>query len=223
MSCLEPDDLLTYKYRCATIQVCCDEETIQQALDAAQEKVEAYTGQKFCPEETCIYLNGKKDTTLFTTEATALPILELESVSILEYGEDDVVVDLEELYVEKHTIRRRDGTCWPCGERNIKICGTFGKNLPEGVKSAIIVLALEAMTPGSSGLQPAGVAAASWNDFSIRYRVDATFNEIKNSVGFHQLDTVLAQYVNPLQQVQFGVVDSCAPKCCDTRRNCGNC
>lgn len=221
MSCLVPDDLLTYKYRCQDVNLCCTTESIQLALDAAQERVEAYTGHKFCQETTCIYLDGKGKRTLFLTESTSLPLTELDSVTIMEYGKDDIEVTLSELHVEKHTIRYKSDKCWVCGDRNIKICGTFGIALPEAVKSVILTLALETLQPGSAGLQPVGFVSAQWDDFSIRYDVDKTFQTLKNTTGFKQLDLVLETYVNPMTQVMFGVVGGCPEKPCED--DCGSC
>lgn len=216
MSCLVPNDLLTYRFRCQTVPLCCPAEAIQVALDAAQERVESFTGHKFCPEDTCVYLDGKGKRTLFLTEVTSLPLTVADSVTILEYGKPDVVVDLAELHVENHTLRYRSTACFPCGQRNIKVCGTFGMAMPETVKSAVIALALESLQPGSVGLQPVGVASATWDDFSIRYSVDKTFDTLRATTGFRQLDQVLLNYVNPMSQVMFGVVGQCDEPACDT-------
>jgi hypothetical protein len=220
MSCLEPDDLLNYKFRCQTVQLCCDEEAIQAALDAAQEVVESFTGQKYCPDETCIYLDGKGKRTLFLTEATSLPLTELNSVTILEYGKEDVEVDTEELHREDHTLRYRSGKCFPCGDRNIRVCGLFGIDLPEGVKSVILTLALESLQPGAAGIQPQGIDGATWEDFTIRYRVDKTFDVLRQTTGFTQLDKILMNYTNSFSQVMFGVVGGCKEKPCDD--GCGS-
>ena len=222
MSCLFPEDLLNYKYRCQTIQLCCDEETIQAALDAAQELVESYTGQKYCQDGTCIFLDGRGSRALFLTEIVSLPLTELTSISILEYGKSDIEVDLDEIHLENHTVRYKSNKCFPCGDRNIKVCGTFGIPLPEGLKAVIITLALEALSPGAAGIQPSnGVFAAEWSDFNIRYQVDQTFRIIRKTTGFRQLDNVLEAYINPMSQVMFGIVDSCKDQSCDTGCNNG--
>lgn len=221
MSCLVPDDLLNYKYRCQDVALCCTTESIQLALDAAQELVEAYTGHKFCQESTCKYFDGKGKRTLFLTETTSLPLTSLTSVTIMEYGKDDIAVDSSELNLENHTLRYKSDKCWPCGDRNIKICGVFGTALPATVKSVILTLALESLQPGSAGLQPVGVSAAQWDDFSIRYAVDKTFQSLRTTTGFRQLDMVLESYINPMTQVMFGVVGSCPEKPCSN--DCDQC
>lgn len=208
MSCLEPSDLLNFKYRCQDVPLCCDEEQIQEALDAAQELVEAYTGQKFCPEETCKYFDGTGKSILFLTEGTNLPLTEIDSFEI-----SGVSVDVDDLHLEDHTIRYKDGKCFPCGSRNIKVCGTFGKPLPSAVKTVILTIAMEALAPGSAGLQNPGVQQAVWADFSIRYQIDKTFLTLRKTTGFNELDRVLESYMNPMTQVMFGVVSDCPNKC----------
>lgn len=219
MSCLEPDDLKNYKYRCQQVQLCCDDAEIQEALDKAQETVESYTGHKFCPEETCIFFDGNGKQTLFLTETTSLPLTNVDSVTILEWGKEDVIVDLDEIHQEQHTLLYRSGKCWPCGKRNIKVCGTFGLDLPSGVKSAILVLALEALQPGAAGIQHNSVVSSKWHDFSIQYRIDKTFDSIVKTTGFKELDQVLQNYINPRSQFMFGVVGDCPTKPCDN--GCG--
>lgn len=209
MSCLEPSDLLTFKYRCQDVPLCCDENQIQWALDAAQEAVESYTGHKFCPDETCKYFDGTGKSVLFLTEMTTLPLTDLDTVTI-----DGELIDTDLFHLEDHTLRYKDGTCFPCGSRNIKICGTFGKPLPAAVKTVILTLALETLQPGAAGLQDYSVQSATWADFNIRYQVDKTFLNLRKTTGFHELDRVLENYVNPMNQLMFGVVSDCPTKCC---------
>jgi hypothetical protein len=183
MSCLTPEDLLAYKYRCATVEICCDDESIQAALDAAQEKVEAYTGQKFCPEEGCKWFDGNGKSVLFLTDITSLPLSDLESITITEWGKEDIEVSLDEIHHEPHTLGYKSNNCWPCGRRNIKVCGTYGIDIPDGVESVILTLALESIQPGSAGLQHNSVMSAKWNDFSIQYKVDKTFDYLTKTTG----------------------------------------
>lgn len=208
MSCLEPDDLLNFKYRCQDVPLCCDNDEIQAALDAAQELVENYTGHKFCPEDTCKYFDGTGKSTLFLTDGTILPLTSLDSV---EVGGVDVPV--ADIHLENHTLRYKDGTCWPCGDRNIKVCGTFGKPLPLPIKTVILTLALETLQPGAAGLQAVGVKRSSWADFTVEYQVDKTFFNLRKTTGFYELDQVLESYTNPMSQVMFGVISDCENKC----------
>jgi hypothetical protein len=176
--------------------------------------VESYTGQVFCPEEGCKWFDGNGKNVLFLNDITSLPLSVLDSITITEWGNDDIEVDLDEIHHENHTLGYKNSNCWPCGRRNIKVCGTFGLPMPEGVKSVILVLALESLQPGAAGLQHNSVMSAKWNDFSIQYKVDKTFDYLTKTTGFRELDQVLQNYVNPMSQMMFGVVGDCPEKPC---------
>lgn len=223
MSCLVAEDLKSYKYRCQDIEICCNDEQIDEALQAAQEVIERYIGFKLCPEETCKFFDGNGTDLLFLTEITNQPLSETTEVKVHDYAKGTFEeIDIDTLFFEPYTVMRKGCKKWPCGRRNIEICGLYGKELPVGVKNVLIALALESLQPGSAGLQLAGATRTDWDDFSISYRVDETFNILRDTTGFRQLDNILENYVNAFSQAQLSVLPSCNnTSCCDNTGRCG--
>ena len=223
MSCLLASDLRNYKYRCQDIEICCEDEQIDEALEASQEVIERYIGFKLCPEETCKFFDGNGTDLLFLTDITNQPLSETSEVKIHNYATGAVeIIDIDTLFFEPYTVMRKGCKKWTCGRRNIEICGFYGKELPAGVKNVLIALALESLQPGSAGLQLAGATRADWDDFSISYRVDETFNILRDTTGFRQLDNILENYVNAFSQAQLSVLPSCInTDCCDNTGRCG--
>lgn len=211
--CLDPDDLRQFKVDCQPIEICCSDDEIQNALDMALEIANRFTGQQFCPITDCRIFSGTGSDKLFLTGETSLPLANLESVTIIGSGAE---LDVSEIRNHAHFIEWV--RCFPCGRNNIRVCGEWGKELPVGVRHAVLLLALEMLQPGNAGLaNPGGVTRADWEDFSISYRVDETFNELRPTTGFREIDNLLLNYMNTAAVVGVHVVpdnDRCIPKNC---------
>lgn len=233
--CISVEDVVDFRVNCEPVNICCPAEVIQENLDIAYEIVGIITGQDWCPETSCKLFNGTGIDKLFFQHATTLPLMELESIEDLSCCGHGVTFDLEKINNFGHYIQIACDTYFPCGERNIRICGLWGKELPASIRKAIIMMTLELIQPGSSGLHnPNGVRSATWEDFRISYSIEERPRGVF-STGFQELDDLLALHTNTLNDIHFIIVpenENCAPRDCGMvkpkltcRRNgrCENC
>lgn len=221
-SCLTPDDVRDFKVNCQTVELCCDSATIQQRLDRMTELVNAATGVDWCPTEECFSFSGTGKSKLFFTPTTSKYLNEVTSIDIIKCGAScgttptEEEVDLDTITNHNYWLEFNCSSLFPCGRNNIRVCGTWGKDMPAAIREAIIMLTIESLTPGTIGLtNPGGVSRASWEDFSISYRESDGFSQI--TTGYKEIDDLLQPYVSTASQIKFFVPtnDLCRP------RNCG--
>lgn len=216
MDCITPAEVIVFKIGCQPIDLCCPEELIQENLDIAYEIVAVITGQDWCPEDdVCKLFDGSGTDRLFLNPVTSLPLLEIASITDLSCCSP--VTDFEAVENFSKWVQFRCGGCFPCGSKNIRICGTWGKVMPAGIKRAIILLALELTSPGIAGLySPNGVQSATWEDFRIAYSIQERPRGLMTT-GFQEIDDLLALYTNTSNDIHFVVVpqdENCMPRDC---------
>jgi hypothetical protein len=220
-SCITYADVLAFKLNCQTIELCCDNATIQARVDRMTELVNAATGVDWCPEDICFEFSGTGKSKLFFTPITSKYLNELGSVDIIKCGtgcgqSTEESVDLDTIRNNNYWLEFTCPDCFPCGHNNIRVCGSWGKPMPQAIKQAIIMLTIESLAPGTMGLtNPGGVSRASWEDFSISYR--ETDNPSQITTGYVEIDNMLQPYVATMSQIKMFVPtnDKCVP------RNCG--
>lgn len=209
MSCLTPEDLFNYPRCCnLTNQICCPHEGIQEALDCSIELISRVLGQDFCPVEECRLFDGTGSCKLYMN----CELSELHSVTVKGCEESCECKKCEgkpELPCVSGSIL--EYTCkgdFPCGTKNIEVCGIWGSPMPAGIKKAIIFLAMETISPGVLGLNACnGVSSITWDDFSIRYTDN---NNSAFTTGFLEIDQLLTPYINSDSQLFMGTTSDCA-------------
>lgn len=227
-SCLTPEDVYEFKIDCQTVELCCDSATIQQKLDRMTELVNVATGVNWCPEELCFEFSGTGTKKLFFTPTTSKYLNEIESIDIIKCGADcgqnlTEEVDLDDVKNHNYWLELTCDEYFPCGRNNIRVCGTWGKTMPQAIREAIIMLTIEALSPGMLALSnPGNISRASWEDFSISYR-DIQGSDPAISTGYREIDQLLQPYVATASQIKLFVPtdDNCVPrKCGKVRGRC---
>lgn len=210
--CISADELTGLKINCQPVTICCSEPEIEAAIDRAIEIANIFTGHNWCPYEACILFSGNGRKRLFLNEQTSIYLNSVETVTAIDGTRETAI----EVTNNNHWLESED--CFPCGRNNIEVCGTWGKPMPDYLKHGIILLALEMLQPGSGGIQnPGGVTRADWEDFSISYRVDETYNELRPTTGYREIDNVFMNFLNPVNEIGFTVVpsdESCFNRSC---------
>lgn len=230
--CISVDDIRSYKIDCQEVDLCCTANDITNELEIANSVVSIVTGTDWCPEEACKDFNGSGISKLFLTPVTSLPLLTL--VSVADTSGCSVSVDFDQVVTRGHYLEFTNGDCFPCGSSNIQVCGLWGKSMPAAIKKSIILLALEGLSPGITGLATStNVASATWEDFRISYKNDKMPDNIP-STGYREIDQLLLMYTNTANDISMLVVpqdDACTYRecgvskkepCCGNK-SCGNC
>lgn len=216
MDCVTPADVIDFRIGCQPIDLCCPEEVIQENLDIAYEVVSVITGQDWCPEESCKLFDGSGTNKLFFNPVTTIPLLSITEITEIACCSSNTNFDAVQNFGK--WVQFPCEGCFPCGNKNIQICGLWGKTMPAGIKRAIILLALEITSPGIAGLYtPNGVQSATWEDFRIAYSIEERPRGTMTT-GFQEIDDLLAMYTNTSNDIHFVVVpqdENCMP------RNCG--
>lgn len=219
-NCITPDDLFNYPRCCnLTNQICCSHEGIQEALDCAYEKVSVLLCQEFCPYEGCKTFDGTGSCKLFIN----CQMQEVTSVEIVSCEEDCECVcknpcdkDPELPCISGSILEYQCEGEFPCGTKNIKVCGTWGSEMPPTVKKAIIWLAMEDISPGIMGLGKCdNVKSVTWEDYSITY----TNGESSDfTTGYREIDQMLIPYINQEALIGLGITSSCSCKKDDCKK-----
>lgn len=209
--CIEASDVIDFPIKdCTAAELCCSEEQIDARIAEAIDIVEQITGQWICPRDKCITIRGNKTTKLFFPPQIIAPAIEIESVT---HEGTAISWDYD---VFAHFLEGEQ--CFPCCK--YEVCGSWGYaegEIPAMLKRAIIILALELLSPGITGyVTPTGVSRADWEDFSISWRVDETQNVFGRSTGIRYIDNILANYMN--HSGMFLMASSNCPETC-----CGDC
>jgi hypothetical protein len=226
VNCLIPDDVINFKVNCQPLEICCSQDEIQSALDVALDMAVQFTEQKWCPEEQCIIFPGNGRNKLFLIERTSLWLNEIDSITETDCNGHEHEWDIESIENHRHWLESE--VCFPCNSK-FRICGTWGKEIPPGLKRGIIMLALEILMPGSSGISnPGGITRSTWEDFSISYRVDDTFRELRPTTGYREIDNIFMNYLDMTSHFGMSVVpnnDMCFTRNCgkvSRNPNCGD-
>lgn len=210
MSCINYEDVLSH-YPCAIQGICVSQIKIETEIAIATEIVSKYLCKELCLTEECRYMCGTGHNTLYLDS-------KLNRLDSITYN-GELVTELP-THVGNSLIYQNCNKKFPCGDRNIQVCGSWGEEIPLGIQKVIIGLALESAQPGITGLQSVtdNVSAISWGDVSITYsafEADTGF-----TTGFIELDNILSLYLDVSDLVGITVVGSCDP--CDNEDNC-NC
>lgn len=221
-NCLTPDDLLNYPRCCnLTNQICCPNEGIQEALDCAYQTVSKLLCFEYCPYEDCKIFSGNGSCKLFMDHQ----IQTITSVEVIKCEDDKCACpckspceeDQELPCISGSVLEYRCGGEFPCGTKNIKICGTWGTVMPAMVKKAIILLAMEEISPGIMGLDACdNVKSVTWDDFSVNFTNSGSPDY---TTGFREIDQMLIPYVNSDAQVMIGATSNCTCK----KKSCRSC
>lgn len=208
MSCITPEDLFNYPTCCNYVeQICCSYEAIQEALNCNCDLIFNLIGRNYCPTAECKVFDGTGSCKLYLGEE----LQSLESVEVLKC--DTCTLDCgceeEELpCVSGNLLEYRCKGTFPCGTKNIKVCGTWGETLPGPVKKAIIWLTMEEICPGVLGLTSSnGVDSVQWSDFSIKY---TSQEPSMFTTGYVKIDQLISQFVNPSDQLYMGATSDCS-------------
>ena len=185
-------------------------EEIAEHIEVAEAIIENHTNTIFYSKSETVYLNGTGNLSLFFYHVVNYPIISATSVKEVDpdgtvkytYLATDYVVQPwyisvaynEQLGAREFTVRQAR---WPKGLRNIQIVGTWGRSaVPSVVKTATILLTLESLIPGCTGLVSNNIVEREWEDLRLKYR--GTSSESippQASVGYDYIDRLLAKYV----------------------------
>lgn len=220
--CITTDDLLNYP-RCCSLsnQICCPHEAIQEAINLACERASVLLCQDYCPYEGCKTFDGTGSCKLFMNQS----IVELYSVNLIQcasHCEDSCSKGCEDgelPCISGSILEYRCKGDFPCGTKNIEVCGVWGTEMPASVKKAIIFLAMEEISPGALGLTACdNVRSVTWDDFSITYNGSESPDY---TTGFREIDQLLIPYINSEAQLVLGTTSDCNCKK-DTCRKCNS-
>tara|TARA_R110002020_G_scaffold34660_4_gene105272 strand:+ start:787 stop:1473 length:687 start_codon:yes stop_codon:yes gene_type:complete len=204
--------LLAYKVSGSTVDLSAfSTAELEAEIDFIEVIINTYTGTSFYHEtDTTYYLDGAGDRTLFFYPKLNIPNISISS--ILEVDEQDKTLftfnaatdyHRDMWYVNKTWADRSEsrramfggGAEWPKGIRNLKITGAWGyASVPALVTRATILLTLESLLPGSTGLQQTGVEERRWDDYKVRYAQSEDIGPA-DSTGFVTVDQMLHTYL----------------------------
>ena len=222
-SCVNYQDVLA-NFPCISVNQCVPRSAVEAQIKLAIETVEDILGKCICPTYKCKYVNGTGHNELYLNE----DMVSVESVDYLCGDRCSSNCDCrDQIPVPKLMGDTLVFDCcdakFPCGERNVKVCGVWGSGVTNGLKRVISGLALEAAQPGITGLAETnqGIDSISWGDVSLSYSDLDT--DIGLTTGFVELDNILARYIRVDDQVSFSIVSTCDDACsCSNKNNC-NC
>ena len=215
MNCLDKDDFLNLKVNCRPVDICCPCEEIEHQLEIAHDFVECFTGTRWCPEPRCEVIDGSGTNRLFLNRVTSDPLISITQIS--EVGCNTGCGYLGEITNCRNWLEMNCGGIFPCGSKNIEVCGIWGDEMPAAIRQVILMLTLEALAPGTSGLSSIdNVKSATWEDF--RYSAfDRDLTENGLSTGFFELDQMLNPYISTVANVGISIVpqdENCAMRYC---------
>jgi len=207
------DDVLNYPVCCSLAnQICCPGgvEVMQEQVDCACEDIMILLGQDYCPKEECRYFDGSGHCKLFL----GCDIQEIDSIEFISCEDTceckDPCKDEEMPCISGSVLEYRCQGEFPCGTKNIKICGTWGTKMPAKVKKAIVWLSMEYITPGIMGLdQCPNATTITWDDFSISRQVREGVDNTGYSTGYPSIDDMIRPYINPESQLFMGTTSNC--------------
>jgi hypothetical protein len=198
-----------HKVAGATVDLSMYEDSeITAALEISESFINAHIQRVFgVTEDVSKIVDGTGSEQLFFSPYFAGPVQEVTAVDeVDEDGESTYSYELTDFVVRPYFLRLREDDqsdprrgllrCkgrWPKGTQNIKITGTWGEAVPTAVQRASILLALEALIPGSTQLTPCGVAGERWEDYEIRYAQGGAPPSV-DSTGFDYIDRLLAPF-----------------------------
>lgn len=175
----------------------------------AEALIETITGDIFYVKTETNLFDGNGLTRLFFPPEVPYRLLsvtrvreyDLDGTTVLDTFVEDEDFKSYPYYLEtalelaEDTPRRRFGTggVWPKGQDNIEIVGTWGRSaVPADIREATILLTLEDLIPGSTGMGPADTQQITWPDFSVTFH-GAEFGQ---QTGFAKIDRILARHLN---------------------------
>lgn len=217
MSCLSAEEIL--KYGCRQQELCCPNEALEAALEAATDAIEVVTGQWVCPREVCFKVRGSGTRNLYFPPAVIAPVISIRSIK------KNGTCITDPYFCSQHYVK---GTS--CFDRcEYEICGEFGyETIPPLLKRALVILALEYAQPGVTGYaNPQGVTRADWSDFSVSYRVRNSEDVHGRTTGIFEVDRILANYINyagmfmAIQRDGIGCCNNCGGDCATNCNSCG--
>lgn len=235
--CITVDDVKNFTVECQPLDLCCDDSTIETELEIAYAAVSIITGTDWCPQLQCITFNGSGTNKLFLHPRTSQPLLTVTSITDTACcgGSADLDDAVNHgIFLELPCANNTGDSCFPCGENNISVCGTWGKPMPAAIKKAVIVLTIESLSPGSSGqVSDPYVKSATWEDFRVSYQNNDTAENVLTT-GYQEIDDMLKLYTNTVNDIHLIVVpqdDACTyrecgvakSKPCCSKGNCGGC
>lgn len=223
--CVQPSELRTFLTKSGEL-VDLDmfsDRDLSVFIDLAVDLFEKTCGTKFSIFRETWLLDGTGDDMLRLPPAIPYPLIEVEgTIDVVDTDESveasfEHALDFEPAahYIQKVVgsperprLMIGSGYTWPEGRRNIKVTGKFGQPCPAPVKRAIMLYAIETLSPGITGLRPNDVASESWPDYSVSYRVDKGAKGDRVSLfGFQDIDRLLRPYVNMSSMITSGFFD----------------
>ena len=177
--------------------------------------VEAICNDIFYSKTEAVQINGSGTAKIFFYPVVPYRLMSITSVK--EYDTD--LTTLLETYVEGEDFVKFDyyletvqwypgdsprrrftaGGTWPKGQKNIAVAGAWGRSsVPAEIKRAVILLVLERLIPGSTGIVGTSIKQASWPDFSITFGGES----VGMSTGFVEVDRLLELHVNRIGMFQ---------------------
>lgn len=213
--CLTTDDVINFPVRgCLNPELCCASGVIGDRIEEAVDIIEKVTGHWLCPREKCFKVKGRNNKFLYFPPEVIAPVSELTSIKDKNGNE----LDIDDFTINEHFVEYK--RCLSCC--TYEICGEFGfSSIPPGLKRAVLIMSLELLQPGITGyVKPFGITRADWEDFSLSYRVDDTFNLFGSTTGFREIDDMVNNYMNHAGMMLLTARD-CPNESCNCCRSTG--
>lgn len=216
-SCISVQDVLDYKINgiAASECICSNSEEIECKLCLAIERISAVTLTNWCPEVGCKKFNGTGNCLLYFAAVTNDPVDTITSVIATDCDGVDTTLTPDN---HKNWLEFCDGSdIFPCGTDNITVCGTWGQPMPCTIKEATLLLTLEYLSPGITGIGSSRnqVENLTWSDFSIKYR-DISDPE-GATTGFPLIDQMIEPLIPTQSKIQIFAIDNGCSKCCQSK------
>lgn len=229
--CITPDDVLSFPACCNIAdQICCPYEVIENEICCAIDLIEQITCTKICPYEDCKVFNGTGNCKLYFTPVTSEKLIELHSIEE-NFCDDSCgcscsgLGDQEPENCDNWLEYRCDGY-FPCGSKNIQICGIWGSftEIPPVLKKIAIQMTLESIQPGITGIETSQgmIDSVTWDDFSINYNT-ADVDVNVPSTGITSIDRQLRSFIPTSSQIKFAVIEDDCGDCRNINNYKGHC
>lgn len=194
------------------------DDQINDSIALAEELIEKFTDDIFYELTATYKFDGKTRTELFFSPKVPYKLLSVTSVKEIDvdgstvlqtYTEGtDFIVRPYVLEAVKGSLLDRprtlvgSGGVWPRGQNNIVVEGTWGNSTtPAAIKRATILLALEDLVPGSTGMQNYDVKQRSWPDLAVTFKgFGQSQFEMGNTTGYPTIDRMLRHHMNDIRR-----------------------
>lgn len=196
--CITSDEVTEYK-SVWTDLICATTEEIDSTVCNVVEFINLYTNRDFCPVEECRVFDGTGTNYLrFRDYLNSFTSISYESCTNEIFPTEDPAAYNHYLHFDCCEFT------FPKGHKNVTVCGAWGEPLPANVKEAAILMTIEKINPGLTGMTSSvgKVSSVDWSDFNIKYSESKDGANMRTT-GYIEIDRLLDMYINTDAQIGF--------------------